>query len=69
MTRGISVEWMFVEEYRRILDEKLTSLKEHTSTNALPQEEYLVNVGTIRALTDTKAEFEHLLKKYFSRNS
>lgn len=59
-------EQKFMSEFRKLLDEKITSLSATTVAYPLPHEEYLVNVGAIRALISTKEEFEHLLKTFFT---
>ncbi len=68
MTSGISIEQMFAVDYRDRIQEKIRSLSSHITINPLPQEEYLVLVGEVRAYTLALEEFEELSKKVFARN-
>ncbi len=60
-----SIEAMFTGEFISLLNNKYKMHLEHSVSHVLPMEEYAVEVGYIRCLTDIKAEFEHLLKAYF----
>lgn len=58
---------MFAVEYRDKLDEKIKSLSEHILSHPLPQEEYILHVGSVQALTEAREDFNNLIKAFFAR--
>lgn len=67
MTRTISLEEMFTEDYLKLLIDKEKTQTDYVTSHVLPHEEYADRVGYIRALREAQEEFRNLLKGYFDR--
>lgn len=62
------IEQMFAITYSKYLKEEIESRKEFLSINPLPQEEYLVQVGQVQALSLAREKFELLKNETFGQD-
>jgi hypothetical protein len=61
-----SIEQLFSQDFLKSLREKEQDIKEAATSHLLSQEEYALQVGRLQAVKEIRAEFEILLKNYFS---
>ncbi len=69
MVNNVTIEQMFANTYSKYLQKEIESHKEFITLNALPQEEYLVQVGKVQALSLVKDKFDRLKDETFGRES
>lgn len=67
MTSGTSIEQMLISEFRVKIEKKVESLKDFIISNPLPQEEYILHVGSVKALTETLEDLDNSIKTFFTR--